>query len=252
MEDDMKRLASLALAASLCAALIGCATGGAAQKPAAAPEQPAAFNLNAIAIYTMEKADGSDLIDESGNGLNAFIGGDFEQGEGKVGKAMVFNGEDNFLKLPTEVLDGDGWTFAAWVNPDAWPDWARVFDMGDGGSSDIWMGFSGVEKKMRMDIFKAGANPTVLGDTLPIGEWSHIAVTLNGSFNCMYINGELTMKTFGKLLPKDVIKKNAYVGRSNWGADPLFKGRMDEIIIARTAYTQDQIKAISKGIPVGK
>jgi arabinan endo-1,5-alpha-L-arabinosidase len=93
---------------------------------------------------------------------------------------------------------------------------------------------------------------TLLGDTLPLGQWSHIAVTLDGKVACLYINGQLAMRKDFAMLPKDVIKKNAYVGRSNWSADPLFKGMMDDIIIANAAYTQAQIQAIARGIPVKK
>ncbi len=247
----MKRIMSVVFAVVLGAALSGCATGGTTQAAAPVEKKPG-FDLKAAAIYTMEKAEDGELVDDSGNDMYAMVGGDFVQADGVVGKAMVFNGVDNFLKLPPEVQDGDGWTFAAWVNPDRWGDWARVFDMGDGRTSDIWMGFAGVEKRMRLDIFGTAPVATVLGNTLPPGKWSHIAGTLDGTTMCMYIDGELAMKVPATLLPKNVIKANSYVARSNWSADPLFIGKMDEIIIARTAYTQEQVQAIMKGIPVEK
>jgi arabinan endo-1,5-alpha-L-arabinosidase len=269
----MKRIAIILTTLALAAALVGCysiAEKNQAAAPAASAAASAAgggagsaakidmkgpkadFDLKAIAIYTMEKADeDGNVIDGAGNDMAAFIGGDFEQVDGVFGKAMSFNGGDSYLILPNEVLDGGAWTFAAWVNPAAWPDWARIFDMGDGSSSDAWLGFAGVEKKMRFDLFGAQAL-TLLGDTLPLNQWSHIAVTLDGKTACMYINGELTMKKDFAMLPKEVIHKTSYIGRSNWSADPLFKGAMDDIIIADAAYTQDQVKAIARGIPVKK
>ncbi|ADN02412.1 LamG domain-containing protein [Spirochaeta thermophila] len=226
-------------------ALVGCASMEEKGAPLTVD-----FDLHARAVYTMEHIEGNTLKDDSGNGLDAIIRGNPATTEGKFGKALVFDGTQTYIELKPEVLEGKEWSFLAWVNAEAWPPWARIFDFGDGATADMWFGFSGVEGVMRCDIFHPSGSVKLLGPAFPTGEWVHLAITVNGREMVMYVDGKRMASGYTGLLPSHVEKKRLYIGASNW-PDPLFVGKMDEILIADAAYTDQQIKAIMQsGIPV--
>lgn len=211
------------------------------------------FDLNALAIYNFEEAfaDG-DVADVSGNENLGYAGGDGELKEGKFGKAMVFNGADCYIMLPEEVLDCEQMTFAAWVNPESWRDWARVMDFGDGNTADAWLGFAGIERQLRFDLFSGGKSVTLLAPTPVPGKWTHIAFTFGDGNAKLYVNGKLAQSVPTPLKPTDLVKKGLYVGRSNWSADPLFTGLMDDVLVASKVYTPAQIGALLNGIVIKK
>lgn len=244
----MKKIIIAIAAAAL--VLAGCASTGKASGP---DLSTADFDVKAIAYYDFETpiTDG-DLEDASGNDMIALVNGEAALVEGKYGQALKFNGIDTSIQLPNEVQDSDEWTFAAWVKADNWKDWARVCDFGDGASMDIWLGFSGVEKQMRFDIFGNGAALTLLGPVLVPGQWSHIAFTFGNGTASLYINGKMVgTRPFG-LRPRDIIKQNALVGASNWMADPLFAGAMDDVFISGTVLDAKQVRAVMNGITIAK
>lgn len=245
---DMKRLFvfSVLVGAAFMLGLAGCASTG----KAAEESLPADFNLHALAVYTMDAIEGNILKDSSGKGHDAQISQENPKiAEGKVGKALVFDGAETYVVLDKAILEGKAWTFAAWVNADAWPRWARIFDFGDGATADMWFGFSGAEAVMRADIFAPQGSVIVLGPSIPSNEWVHLAITVDGQKMTMYVNGKQAAFGYTKLSPSVVVPNGLYIGASNW-PDPLFVGKMDEILIADVAYTEAQIRAIMKGIPL--
>jgi arabinan endo-1,5-alpha-L-arabinosidase len=242
------RLLWMGLVIASILALGSCASGA----QTAQESLPVDFDLHALAIYTMDEIEGNVLKDSSGKGNHAEISQNTPKTtEGKVGKALVFDGAETYIVLKPTVLEGKEWTFAAWVNAEAWPRWARIFDFGDGATADMWFGFSGAEAVMRADIFAPQGSVIVLGPSLPTKEWVHLAITVNGQKMTMYVNGKQAAFGYTKLLPSVVVKNGIYIGASNW-PDPLFVGKMDEILIADVAYTDKQIQALMKGIPVKK
>lgn len=205
----------------------------------------------AICAYNFEAPiDDGDIPDVSGNELLGTAGGDGVLTDGKYGKAMVFNGSDCYISLDESVFDSDEFTFAAWVKPDAWKDWARILDIGDGSSSDLWLGYAGAEHQLRLDVFGPQGNPvTLLAATPAAGQWTHVAVTLGKGKASLYVNGNLIQMVPCTNKLTGFVHGQAYVGRSNWSADPLFQGAMDEIYVSNVCASGKQIKAIMKGIP---
>lgn len=207
-------------------------------------------NLKAIAVYDMEDSltDGM-LKDKSGNGNDGEVMGSAPKtADGKFGKALVFDGEETYINLVPLVVDADEWTFAAWVKPDKWDNWARIFDFGDGMATDLWCGYSGDDRQLRIDIFADGVFTKLLaGNFVRKNKWTHFAVTIDGSQMVVYLNGRKAVSTATQLIPSQLIPNGLFIGRSNW-ADPLFTGMMDDIIIAKKALSAKEIKQIKDGL----
>ena len=156
------------------------------------------------AHYTFEDASNPGK-DSSGNGFDAAaLGTSLPAAEVIDGKnAVRFAGGKSgtsYLKLPSDVLknvsDMTGITLSAWVRPEQGTNvWERLFDFGKGmGGPYIF-----VTRNLRTSCF---AGEDIVADpvkALPIGQWSHIAVTVSGTKEgtlssagpIVYINGEV-------------------------------------------------------------
>lgn len=204
-----------------------------------------------IGYYTFDEGvEDNEVVDHSGAGINIYTGSldNSAVAAGKKGKALVFNGDDEYLTLEPEAMEGEGLTIAMWVNPASWSAWCRLFDLGD-QREDAWLGMDGVSGMLRLDVIGGKGNVTLAAKLPQIGKWTHVAVTLGDGAACLYVNGKLAQKNGSASLPTD-IGANAtglYIGRSNW-PDPLFNGMMDEILIANRALSKAEIASVYAGI----
>lgn len=209
-----------------------------------------------IGYFTFDEDEVADneIIDHSGAGMNASTGaldGTVLEA-GKNGNAIQFNGDDEYITIDNEMLSGDGATFAAWVNPKAWMDWMRVFDIGDGNACDAWCGMDAESKMLRMDVIGPGEPAKILSPLPPAGKWTHIAATFGNGKAALYVNGKLAQKLPCTTKTSDIgaTVSGIFIGRSNWAADPLFNGAMDEVLVANRAFTDAEIASVYAGVKV--
>lgn len=234
---------------------------------AAPKEKKAKKEKKGAAPYVMKDGDGifgyytfdedeiidNEVVDHSLSEMNIYTGAldGSELTDGKIGNALYMNGEDEYLVIEPDLLDGEGFTIAAWVNPSSWRDWARVFDIGDGATCDCWCGMDFETKMMRMDIFGPAGEPVKILAPLPtVDKWTHIAAVVDGKSAALFVNGKMSQKLPNSNGPKQLgaTVNGIYIGRSNWAADPLFHGAMDEVIVANRAFSKEEIAALAAGI----
>ncbi len=135
--------------------------------------------------------------------------------DGKYGKALYFNGNDEFIKFNDDLLKGDSFTICVWVKADEWRSWCRIWDIGN----------------RRPDVYCAvdGRTPGILGlheektsyqvySFLPkAGEWVHIAASYGNGKMALYQNGVLMDEVKAPVLLDEFNQaegKNLYFGRS--------------------------------------
>lgn len=259
----MKKTVVLMLAAlSVCAFTVNAK----AKKEKAPKEKKAKGKKGAAEPFVIKDGDGvmgyfsfdedevtdNEIIDHSGKGMNATTGAldGTVLAEGKSGNGMQFNGEDEYITIDNSMLGGDGATFAAWVNPTAWVDWARVFDIGDGNQCDVWCGMDFETKMLRMDVFGPAGAVQIRSPLPPQGKWTHIAATFGNGKAALYVNGKLAQKLACPVTSADIgaTVTGVYIGRSNWAADPLFNGVMDDVVVASRALTDAEIASLYAGV----
>jgi hypothetical protein len=147
------------------------------------------------------------------------------------GKALNLSGTSQYLNLPAEASEFQ--TFAAWVKWNGGGAWQRIFDFGS--DTERWCFFTPKNGAGRMDFAITPASSIYQhhiegAAAFPTNTWTHVAVALDGRQAALYLNG----KTVGvnnsvNLLPGDVDATRAWVGRSQFAADPYFSGRIDSI-----------------------
>ncbi len=116
-----------------------------------------------------------------------------ERSPGVAGKAMVLDGEKDYIKLPEGIMDGlTDFSITAWVHIDAPSPWYRLFDYGN--STELYMYLSPISSdggKMRFSIKTDDAEQTITGSNpVPVGKWAHIAVVAKDGYSTLYLNGD--------------------------------------------------------------
>ena len=171
--------------------------------------------------------------------------------------ALDFDGTNDHIQVAAGNYFGSGtFTIEAWVYPKNYAANARLLDFANGQSNNnVLLAITGGGNGY--PYFQIYNGATAFGTitssiNVPQNQWSHIAVTVNGTAVTMYINGAVAGTTTISGSIPNISLSNCYIGRSNWNGDAYFNGMMDEFRIWNVARTQAQIQANSNlPIPAG-
>ncbi|WCH96255.1 glycoside hydrolase family 127 protein [Streptomyces moderatus] len=154
---------------------------------------------------------------------------------GRFGTAAEnVRGSYQYVDLPAAVLgDATAITLSAWVRPTHDANWARVFDFGDNDTRYLYLAARNANGVPRFAVTTGGPGGEQGLDgtaALPLGRWSHLAVTIGGGTGTLYVNGSAVARNTAMTLTPAALGTlaNNWLGRSNFAADPVFAGAYDE------------------------
>ena len=222
------------IGAILLAVALALALGVVPAAPVAADPDPSLL----VALWHFDEGAGVTAYDSSGNGNHGTIHG-ATWVDGKFGKALSFDGVDDYVAVPHSSslnIDGTGITLEAWVNPDELPPagarWqvigkadAYALQVADGGKVRVWLG--PLTTYVQTDAVELSA-----------GSWHHIAGTYDGSSVCIYVNGALK-KMVAKTGNQATSLSDLIIGARIPGG--YFNGAIDEVRIWNMALPADAI-----------
>lgn len=189
-----------------------------------------------------------DMGDESGFGNGGVPTGSPAYTNGVTGRALVFDGANTKVALPPNIAGGNAFTFAAWVNWKGGANWQRLFDFGNSTTHYLFLTPSSGAGTLRFAIKNGGAEQIVEAPALAPNQWRHVAVTLTGNTARLYVNGvQVAANTGMSIAPADFRPRMNFLGASQFVADPLFNGWVDEVIVLDQALTAPQITALQSG-----
>ena len=122
------------------------------------------------------------------------------------------------------------------MNPQANTTWSRIFDLGTGTTRYMFLTVSaGSALRFAISTGGGGAAEQVINGTgtLPLNQWSHVAVVVNGTVGTLYVNGTAVGTNNNITIhPSDLGNTNQnWIGRSQYG-DPLLRrhgGRLQHL-----------------------
>ncbi|NLG19581.1 MAG: hypothetical protein GX556_19860, partial [Fibrobacter sp.] len=208
----------------------------------------AADNLILYYMFNETATGGTNPVtvyDSSGNGKNgtAYWFPPFKKGI--RGNAIVLDGKNDTVVAPTGIVSGcSDITICTWVRLDTLRNWARIFDFGSG--TDKYMFLAPTGGSLRFAIKNGGGEQTVNATMFPVKVWKHVTARLSGDSGQIYLDGVLAAtSTTMSLNPSDLgsTTKN-YIGESQWPADTVFKGALDDFRVYCNALTPARIAAI--------
>ncbi|MFC1714771.1 LamG domain-containing protein [Candidatus Poribacteria bacterium] len=191
-----------------------------------------------VLYYTFDTEDKGTITDLSGNGNNANIKGQPEWVAGKIGDALKFGANGQSLEVPdSDTLKSDEITIALWVNwsGETLPNhFIEKFTYLSGGyvfkmentETNLWL----YDENAAAHMYRARPQPVP-------GEWTHLAVTFDGSVQKGYVNGikGLDMPWVGAIGHVNVpLNMGAHSGMT-------FTGMLDEVAIYSRALTDEEI-----------
>jgi arabinan endo-1,5-alpha-L-arabinosidase len=218
------------------------------QKEIAALAQP----RRDYASWRFDESDGSIVADSSELGLSGAIVGGASFERGLIGNAMTLSGAGQHVALPPGVVaDCTDFTMAAWVKLRTNRPWNRVFDFGKPDFSSFMYlspaGFGPSGQELRFGLISPlGIHDVGFPFQLPLGEWTHLAVTLRDDTATLFVNGRAAVRQSGVTSnPSDMgTTTGDSFGRSTF-PDPSFDGSLDDIRMSCRAFDDREISHLA-------
>ncbi len=170
-----------------------------------------------------------------------------------VTSEVTFNGTNQYIDIGTISALSSAVTVEAWVYAESANTWSRIVDLGvnptgNSVSENLFLGFYADTGSINLETkISQSLPPTqlVTTNTLPLNTWVHVAGTImNDGSAKIYFNGieQTSSYELGTAhTVNNVTRTHNYIGRSNYSADALFKGKIRDVRIWDESRTQTQI-----------
>ncbi|MFC5530541.1 DUF5695 domain-containing protein [Cohnella yongneupensis] len=203
--------------------------------------------------YQFSETSGTSASDSSGNGKTGTLNGGATFAAGQSGNAVALNGTNGYVSMPSGIANGaTSVTISTWVKANSLSNWTRIFDIGSGTSSYMFLTPQPGGAGLRFAITNSGngAEQRISSTTaFPTGVWKHVAVTLSGSTGTLYVDGvQVATNASMTLNPSSLgATTQSWLGRSQFSGDPYFNGQIDDFRIYSRALSASEISALAGG-----
>ena len=186
----------------------------------------------------------ADAADANGHYDGTLKGGASIVNDPVRGNVLNLSGTNQYVALPPGIAGMQ--TFMAWVEWNGGAAWQRIFDFGNDTTHYTVLTPSANSGKLRFNISLNGIPGEQIIDApsaLPIGVWTHVAVTMDGNSVVLYTNGTpVGTNRYANVVPANFNPTNNCLGKSNW-PDPYFSGRISSVRIFSRALAASEITA---------
>jgi hypothetical protein len=195
-----------------------------------------------IAHWKLDESSGSIAQDASGNGNNGTLKGDPQWVTGKIGGAILLDGDGDYVDAGSVGISGavprtmTGWAKASTTDI---PAWTTIFGFTPDGNTD------GTYYDIEVDdasnyVVHVGGWESIF---IPVDtQWHHFAATYHGQGGSWYLDGELVDSLDGEIGTIDQFRIGARLSYSNY-----FPGLIDDVRIYNTVLIQTEIKKLMAG-----
>ncbi len=197
-----------------------------------------------VAHYTFD----GNTNDSSGNANTASATGSPTFIAGKFGSALNLSGASQYAMVPAGIMASvTNFTIAAWVNWSGGNAWQRIFDFGNNTTQYMFLTPGSGSGTLRFAITTNGPGAEQIVETspLPVSQWEHVAVTCSGNTARLYTNGIFAASGTVTIPPASFNPALNNLGMSQYPADPLFNGKLDEFYIYNYALSDTEVARLA-------
>lgn len=213
-----------------------------------APQDVRAELEGAVGIWLFDEGSGKVAHDSSENENHGELHGG-KWVNGKFGKALEFNGTNEFVEVPdSDSLDlEEAVTMVCWFNWEGSGDgWQTFFSKGPmSGTWENWAYFINMPNRHTHFCKNPGGARNCFNspnNAFEPKKWVHTAATYDGKTQIVYIDGKDVSKgaLSGKMVPN-----NNYLGIGyREGSPHWWKGMLDDMAVFDRALSGDEIRDI--------
>jgi Concanavalin A-like lectin/glucanases superfamily/Immunoglobulin domain len=175
---------------------------------------------------------------------------------GIVGQAFSFDGNSQSVQIPYSTnLVLSTFSLEVWANPSAQVDGqAWIWGQGYGRQLDVHPGIQGLNVAFYVNTDPWSWSEVDSSGEIPIGEWTHLVGTWDGTYLSLYVNGALDQQAAPGVVPWDSGCPFSIGGANDLcgGSGQYFPGLIDEATLYNTALTPDQVQALYNAGSAGK
>lgn len=198
-----------------------------------------------VAYWKFDEGGGNILFDETENSNDGTIH-EATWAAGKLGSALEFDGVNDYVDCgnmgkPTQ------WTVVVWIKPTGSLTDGAIVKSRKGNYTE-W-GPEILKGRLRTyitdevgDTYQL-ATSSIGASELPVGTWSYIGITVDGSYVKFYLNGILH-DTITQTKQMTGTSGSLSIGRSGSSNSSYWRGTIDEVRIYNRALTETEIKEL--------
>jgi hypothetical protein len=166
--------------------------------------------------------------------------------DGKFGKALSFDGVDDYVEVPYSAsLNPSEFSISVWARVDGGQGtWRSVITSRDAATFRGYIIYAGVDNKWQFWIGDSTAWIPLYGPDVILGQWIHIVATYSGGVMRLYINGSLYSTRSGTLALNTIRPLRIGAGRTETTPGYFFNGIIDEVRIYNRALSDEEIKEL--------
>jgi len=136
--------------------------------------------------YGFEEGAGATTADVSGNGHpGTLVGGATWTTTGRHGRAVALNGSSQYVRIDAPSAPTGDFSWMIWANPTTLSGWRGLLEIQTAGSTGIELALDAG----RPQVWSNGLLRLTAAGTIPVGAWTHLAITRAGTTLTVYVNG---------------------------------------------------------------
>jgi hypothetical protein len=161
---------------------------------------------------------------------------------GNANSAYEFNGIDNYIDIG-DWENGGPMSFTFWARWDAYHNYSRILDLGNGSSSNnIVVSQRQSNDELFFSIYLGTSETKMWTSTITQSQWDFYAATVDAiGIMTLYKNGQQIAQKTNGVTPNYLLRTQQFIGKSNFSQDGYFEGAIDELKIYNSALTEAQI-----------
>ena len=199
-----------------------------------------------------------DTSDRMGHNAGVPVGG-VSFASGMVGQAFNFDGQSGSVQIPysASLTQSVSFTWEMWVNPSAQVgSQAVIFGQSYSRALVARPGSQGLSVAFLLATDPWHWHELDCSYQLPIGQWSHLAVSFDGTYMRLFTNGVLNAQGAPGIVPWDsgcAYSIGGFQGAYSCGySGQYFPGKLDEVSLYDRALFPGEIQAIYQAGAAGK